>query len=49
MPVMEKTDMNYEIGRNWETKITPQQRAMGKASFAISAAAMAVALLYWFA
>lgn len=41
--------MNYEIGRNWETEITPQQRAMRRAALLISAASTAVALFYWFA
>ncbi len=41
--------MSYEIIRNWETEITPQQRAMRRAALIISAAATAVGLLYWFA
>lgn len=41
--------MSYEIGRNWETEVTPQQRAMRRAAFVISAVTTAVGLFYWFA
>lgn len=41
--------MSYEIGRNWETDVTPRQRAMRRAALLISAVTTAVALFYWFA